>query len=192
MRKPSEKKENTFRTINPENGLLCIKHLHLRRPTFGSCSSVQFLRNRYAWTLDFLRYAIFEHHVSHISSRNDIREFDIIKMVGDFDVGENVQKLCTLSELFWKNLSFLKTQFCTPRNQAALDQLSPVFALSFVSICALKLKGVICKSNDPGSSPAKIIALLYYQSQVNKGQISLKLYKVSCLSNWIQRCRGLN
>ena len=83
MRKPSEKKENTFRTINPENGLLCIKHLHLRRPAFGSCCSVQFLRNRYAWTLDFLRYAIFEHHVSHISSRNDIREFDIIKMVRD-------------------------------------------------------------------------------------------------------------
>ena len=108
MRKPSEKKENTFRTINPENGLLCIKHLHLRRPAFGSCCSVQFLRNRYAWTLDFLRYAIFEHHVSHTSSRNDIREFDIIKMVRDFDVGENVQKLCTLSELFWKNLSFLK------------------------------------------------------------------------------------
>ena len=99
----------------------------------------------------------FEHHVSHISSRNDIREFDIIKMVRDFDVGENVQKLCTLSELFWKNLSFLKTQFCTPRNQAALDQLSPVFALSFVSICALKLKGVICKSNDPGRR-----SLLYF------------------------------
>lgn len=147
---------------------------------FSSCATA--MRGRW----------IFEHHVSHISSRNDIREFDIIKMVRDFDVGENVQKLCMLSELFWKNLSFLKTQFCTPRNQAALDQLSPVFALSFVSICALKLKGVICKSNDPGSSPAKIIALLYYQSQVNKGQISLKLYKVSCLSNWIQRCRGLN
>lgn len=152
MRKLSEKKENTFRTINPENGLLCIKHLHLRRPAFGSCCSVQFLRNRYAWTLDFLRYAIFEHHVSHTSSRNDIREFDIIKMVRDFDVGENVQKLCK-----WKNLSFLKTQFCTPRNQAALDQLSPVFALSFVSICALKLKGVICKSNDPGRR-----SLLYF------------------------------